>query len=93
MIIVGGPEARRGRNHGLVLEQVRTDDGEELAAGDYFARMGGYLTAPSAAGSRPRAPRGRRGLTATVAAAQARRSSTSSSGPPTIAVTSPDGSS
>lgn len=42
--IVCGPEARRGRNPGLVLEQLRTDAGEELTAGAYFARMGGYLT-------------------------------------------------
>lgn len=42
--IVCGPETRRGRNRGLVLEQVRTDAGEELTAGAYFARMGGYLT-------------------------------------------------
>ena len=44
VIIVAGPEARRGRNHGLVLHQVRTDEGEELGAGEYFARLGGYLT-------------------------------------------------
>ncbi|MCP9489467.1 MAG: methionyl-tRNA formyltransferase [Solirubrobacteraceae bacterium MAG38_C4-C5] len=45
VIIVCGPDARRGRNHGLVIEQLRTEDGEELAAGDYFKRLGGYLTA------------------------------------------------
>lgn len=44
VIIVCGPEARRGRNHGLVIEQLRTDDGEELTAGSYFTRLGGYLT-------------------------------------------------
>ena len=56
VIVVCGADARRGRNHGLVLEQVRTDDGE-------------------------------------VARPHARRSRTSSSGPPTIAVTRPEGSS
>jgi methionyl-tRNA formyltransferase len=44
VIIVCGPEARRGRNHGLVIEQLRTEDGEELAAGEHFERLGGYLT-------------------------------------------------
>ncbi|TNC28645.1 hypothetical protein FG385_05160 [Amycolatopsis alkalitolerans] len=42
--IVAGADARFGRNHGLVVERVRTDDGSELAAGDYFRTMGGYLT-------------------------------------------------
>ncbi len=56
VIIVCGPEARRGRNHGLVLEQVRTDDGEQLTAGAYFERMGGYLTSHPAPGA-DRAPR------------------------------------
>ena len=44
VIIVCGPEPRRGANHGLVLERVRTDDDRELAAGEWFERMGGYLT-------------------------------------------------
>jgi hypothetical protein len=48
VIIVCGHEARRGRNHGLVIERLRTDDGEELAAGEYFTRLGGYLTAQPA---------------------------------------------
>ena len=57
VIVVAGPEARRGRNHGLVIEQVRTDDGEELTAGAYFERMGGYLTAhPQPAADRARQP-------------------------------------
>ena len=53
VVIVCGPEARRGRNHGLVLEHVRTADGEECTAGAYFERMGGYLTShprPAAGG-------------------------------------------
>jgi methionyl-tRNA formyltransferase len=75
VIIVAGPDARHGRNHGVVIEQVRAANGEELAAGEYFERMGGYLTAHPLDG------------------AHARRRSNSSSGPPTIAVTSPEGSS
>jgi methionyl-tRNA formyltransferase len=44
VVIVAGADARFGRNHGLVVERVRTEDGTELAAGDYFRTMGGYLT-------------------------------------------------
>lgn len=44
VIIVCGPDARRGRNHGVVVEQLRTEDGTQLAAGTYFERLGGYLT-------------------------------------------------
>lgn len=43
-MIVAGADARRGRNRGLVIERVRTDDGTELAAADYFTSMGGYLS-------------------------------------------------
>ncbi len=42
--IVAGPEARRGQNHAVVIERVRTEDGEDLAATEYFTNMGGYLT-------------------------------------------------
>ncbi|GAA2968777.1 methionyl-tRNA formyltransferase [Actinokineospora diospyrosa] len=42
--IVAGPEARRGRNRALLVTRVRTADGTELAAHDYFKHMGGYLT-------------------------------------------------
>jgi methionyl-tRNA formyltransferase len=42
--IVAGADARRGRNRALLLTRVRTDTGEELSAGKYFAKMGGYLT-------------------------------------------------
>jgi methionyl-tRNA formyltransferase len=45
VVIVAGAEARRGRSHGLAVERVRTEDGTELAAKDYFTTMGGYLTA------------------------------------------------
>jgi methionyl-tRNA formyltransferase len=50
VIIVCGPQSHRGANHGLVLQRVRTDDGRELAAGQYFERMGGYLTSHPLAG-------------------------------------------
>ncbi|MEV4139128.1 methionyl-tRNA formyltransferase [Dactylosporangium sp. NPDC049742] len=45
VVIVAGAEARRGRSHGLAVERIRTEDGTELAAKDYFTTMGGYLTA------------------------------------------------
>jgi methionyl-tRNA formyltransferase len=32
------------RRHGLVLQRVRDEDGVEHVAGDYFRRMGDYLT-------------------------------------------------
>jgi methionyl-tRNA formyltransferase len=44
VVIVAGADARRGRNPGLVIERVRTDDGRELDAAEYFPHMGGYLT-------------------------------------------------
>ncbi|MGW8952148.1 methionyl-tRNA formyltransferase [Streptomyces sp. NPDC055709] len=44
VVIVAGADARSGRRHGLVVEKVRTEDGEEHAATDYFRTMGGYLT-------------------------------------------------
>jgi methionyl-tRNA formyltransferase len=44
VVIVAGPDARRGTFPGLVVERVRTADGTELAATDYFTTMGGYLT-------------------------------------------------
>ncbi|MEE6262502.1 methionyl-tRNA formyltransferase [Plantactinospora sonchi] len=45
VVIVAGPDAQRGRNHGLAITRVRTDDGRDHAATDYFRSMGGYLTA------------------------------------------------
>jgi methionyl-tRNA formyltransferase len=45
VVIVAGSEARSGRLPGLVVERVRTEDGTEHAATDYFRTMGGYLTA------------------------------------------------
>lgn len=43
VVIVAGADARRGRNPGLVVERVRTEDGADLPARDYFRSMGGYL--------------------------------------------------
>ncbi|WP_406129209.1 methionyl-tRNA formyltransferase [Streptomyces sp. NBC_00989] len=43
VVIVAGPEAHTGRGQGLLVRRVRTDDGTEYAAGDYFRTMGGYL--------------------------------------------------
>lgn len=42
--VVAGAEARRGRSKALLIKTVRTQDGAELAAHDYFTTMGGYLT-------------------------------------------------
>jgi methionyl-tRNA formyltransferase len=44
VVIVAGADARRGRNPGLLLRRVRTEDGTEYAATDYFRTMGSYLT-------------------------------------------------
>ncbi|MGO1056267.1 methionyl-tRNA formyltransferase [Crossiella sp. CA198] len=44
IVIVAGADARRGRNHGLLIEEVRTEDGITHAATEYFTTMGGYLT-------------------------------------------------
>ncbi|GAA3814292.1 methionyl-tRNA formyltransferase [Sphaerisporangium flaviroseum] len=45
VVIVAGADARSGRRHGLVVKRLRTEDGTEHAAADYFRTMGGYLTA------------------------------------------------
>ena len=42
--VVAGGDARRGRNKALLITRVRTGEGRELAAHDYFTTMGGYLT-------------------------------------------------
>jgi methionyl-tRNA formyltransferase len=44
VVIVAGADARSGRNRGLVIERVRTDDDAEYPATEYFRTMGGYLT-------------------------------------------------
>jgi methionyl-tRNA formyltransferase len=43
VVIVAGADARTGRRRGLVVERLRTPDGAEHAATDYFRTMGGYL--------------------------------------------------
>ena len=43
-VIVAGPDAYRGRNHGLVVTRIRTADGREHSALEFFGRGGGYLT-------------------------------------------------
>jgi methionyl-tRNA formyltransferase len=54
VVIVAGADARRGRNPGLLIERVRTDDGKEFDAAEYFPRMGGYLTShPDPEGTDP----------------------------------------
>ena len=42
--VVAGAEARRGRSKALLIRSVRTDEGVELPAQEYFKTMGGYLT-------------------------------------------------
>ncbi|MCY0939907.1 methionyl-tRNA formyltransferase [Streptomyces antarcticus] len=42
--IVAGADARTGRNHGLAVTRVRTEEGQEMPALEYFTTMGGYLT-------------------------------------------------
>jgi methionyl-tRNA formyltransferase len=44
VVVVCGPQARTGRERGVVLLRVRTDGGEVLAGRDFFTSMGGYLT-------------------------------------------------
>ncbi len=44
MVVVAGADAFRGGSPGLVLDVVRTDDGVDHAALDFFGRGGGYLT-------------------------------------------------
>ncbi|MEU6496826.1 methionyl-tRNA formyltransferase [Streptomyces sp. NPDC046984] len=44
VVVVAGSDAYTGRCRGLLVRRVRTDDGTEYAATDYFRTMGGYLT-------------------------------------------------
>lgn len=44
MVIVAGADAYRGQSPGLVLDVVRTDDGVDHPAMEYFGSGGGYLT-------------------------------------------------
>jgi methionyl-tRNA formyltransferase len=43
IVIVAGPDAHRGHNHGLLVTRVRTENGEEMPAPQYFRTLGGYL--------------------------------------------------
>lgn len=45
VVVVAGAEARSGLLRGLLVKRVRTADGAEIAATEYFRTMGGYLTA------------------------------------------------
>ncbi|MFD5626600.1 MULTISPECIES: methionyl-tRNA formyltransferase [unclassified Streptomyces] len=45
VVVVAGADARGGKSRGLLIRRVRTEDGTEHAAQDYFRTMGGYLTA------------------------------------------------
>lgn len=54
VVIVAGPLTRRGDSPGLLVKRVRTEDGRDLPAQEYFRTMGGYLTS-TAAGGAPRA--------------------------------------
>ncbi|MFD4405931.1 methionyl-tRNA formyltransferase [Nocardia sp. NPDC058499] len=42
-VVVCGPDAYRGDNHGLLITRVRTSDGTEYSGAEFF-RRGGYLT-------------------------------------------------
>lgn len=53
VLVVCGPSSHRGANHGVVLERVRTDADGDLTAGEFFARMGGYLRTGSASAPSP----------------------------------------
>ncbi|MFE0627644.1 methionyl-tRNA formyltransferase [Streptomyces sp. NPDC058864] len=44
VVIVAGADARGGHRKGLLVRTIRTDDGTEYAAADWFRTMGGYLT-------------------------------------------------
>lgn len=44
VVVVAGADARTGRRPGLVVRRVRTDDGAEYPATEFFRTMGGYLT-------------------------------------------------
>jgi methionyl-tRNA formyltransferase len=43
VVVVAGAQARRGDRPGLAITAVRTEDGSDLAALDYFSSLGGYL--------------------------------------------------
>lgn len=43
MVIVAGADAHLGRNRGVVIERLRTDDGVEHDGRDFFPQGGGYV--------------------------------------------------
>ena len=45
IVIVAGPDARRGHSPGLVVKTVRLPDNTAVPATTYFTPLGGYLTA------------------------------------------------
>jgi methionyl-tRNA formyltransferase len=51
IVVVAGADAHNGRCHGLLVRRVRTEDGTEHAATEYFRTMGGYLTRHPNSGS------------------------------------------
>lgn len=44
VVIVAGADAHTSRNHGLAITRIRTENGEEMPAADYFRSTGGYVT-------------------------------------------------
>jgi methionyl-tRNA formyltransferase len=44
VVVVCGPQARTGQEQGIVLERVRSDDGQDFVGREFFVTMGGYLT-------------------------------------------------
>lgn len=44
VVVVCGPQARTGHEHGIVLERVRADDGQDVVGREFFKTMGEYLT-------------------------------------------------
>ncbi|WP_431949886.1 methionyl-tRNA formyltransferase [Actinacidiphila sp. bgisy167] len=44
VVVVAGADARGGHREGLLVRTIRTDDGAEHAATDWFRTMGGCLT-------------------------------------------------
>lgn len=43
VVVVCGPSARSGNEPGLLVDVVRTESGDEIAAGDFFRPLGGSL--------------------------------------------------
>jgi methionyl-tRNA formyltransferase len=43
VVVVCGPAAHTGGEHGVVLERIRADDGREYSGQEFFPQMGGYV--------------------------------------------------